>query len=122
MAANGPVRGEATTPTGAALLRVGVHVRGSMRWMRDRKSLSGYLGAEYLLTMGIAQAGILMVGFVSQAGVGAIRAAQVLMGPTNVIVQPITVAKNGRAANASCSPRGANKHGCDVKGRYVYRL
>jgi len=70
---------------GAALLRVGVHVRGSVRWMRDRRNLSGYLGAEYLLTMGIAQAGILMVGFVSQAGVGAIRAGQVLMGPTNVI-------------------------------------
>jgi len=53
---------------------------------RERSELSGYLGIEYLLTMGIAQAGILMVGCVaSQAGVGAIRAAQVLLGPTNVI-------------------------------------
>jgi len=70
---------------GMVLLRVGPRMRGSLRWMRDRLHLSRYLGVEYLLTMGIAQAGILMVGFVDTAGVGAIRAAQVLLGPTNVI-------------------------------------
>lgn len=74
------------TVMGMGLLGVRVRPRGAVRWMRERKDLSGYLGTEYLLTMGIAQAGILMVGVVtSQAGVGAIRAAQVLLGPTNVI-------------------------------------
>ena len=71
---------------GIVLLRVGTTVRGCVQWMRDRQHLSRYLSAEYLLTMGIAQAGILMVGFVAtQAGVGAIRASQVLLGPTLVV-------------------------------------
>jgi O-antigen/teichoic acid export membrane protein len=70
---------------GIVLLRVGPTMRGSVRWMRNRQHLSCYLGVEYLLKMGIGQAGILMVGFVETAGVGALRGAQVLLGPMNVV-------------------------------------
>ena len=71
---------------GMRVLRVRPQPRGGVGWMREQLHLSRYLGGEYALTMGIVQVGILMVGFVAtQAGVGAIRAAQVLLGPTNVL-------------------------------------
>ena len=71
---------------GMTLLGVGPTIRGSALWMRVRRDLSRYLGLEYLLSMGTTQAGILTVGFVaSQTGVGAFRAVQLLLGPTNVI-------------------------------------
>lgn len=71
---------------GMVLLGVGARLRGAAWWMRSRRHISRYLGLEYLLSMGIAQTGILMVGFAAtQAGVGAIRAVQMLLGPTNVV-------------------------------------
>ena len=71
---------------GMRVLVVRPLLRGAVDWMRRQLHLSRYLGGEYALTMGVVQIGILMVGFAAtQAGVGAIRAAQVLLGPMNVL-------------------------------------
>lgn len=72
---------------GARVLRALPRLRGSLRWLLDQRRLSGYLVAEHFLGEGLAQVGILMVGFVSMPSeVGGLRAAQVLLGPLNIMV------------------------------------
>lgn len=72
---------------GMGMLRSGPGFRGTWSWFVDKQRLGRFLGAEFLLNLGIAQVGVLIVGIVvSQAGVGSIRAAQMLLGPTNVLI------------------------------------
>jgi len=71
---------------GTVLLRAAPRLRGAIGWMLAQRRLTGYLLAEYVLGQGIAQVGILMVAVIgSEAGVGALRAAQVLLGPLNIL-------------------------------------
>lgn len=59
---------------------------GAARWTLHQRKLTGYLIAEFILGQGIAQVGIVMVAvFGNEAGVGALRAAQVLLGPLNIL-------------------------------------
>jgi O-antigen/teichoic acid export membrane protein len=96
---------------GLKLLGVGARLRGSVRWMRDRHQLSRFLSAEYLLSVGVAQGGILAVGFVgTQAGVGALRAAQVLLGPANVL---------GTAAMVFTTTEVARRPSASVRQRWL---
>jgi O-antigen/teichoic acid export membrane protein len=72
---------------GIAVLRSPPLLRGALGWLLAQRSLSGYLVAENILGVGLAQVGILMVGVVGSASdVGSLRAAQVLLGPLNIVV------------------------------------
>ena len=79
--------------TAAAAALYGMHlleaiprIRGAVSWLLAQRKLTGYLIAEYFLGQGIAQIGILAVAIVgTEEGVGALRAAQVLIGPLNIL-------------------------------------
>jgi O-antigen/teichoic acid export membrane protein len=71
-------------------LQVVPDVVGARSWMREHRDMSGYLLAEYLLGAGAFQGGILAVGALKGgpeglAIVGAFRAAQVVLGPLNML-------------------------------------
>lgn len=71
-------------------LRVVPDLRGAASWLREHRDLSGYLLAEYLLGAGAFQGGILAVGALvgGKEGltvVGAFKAAQVVLGPLNML-------------------------------------
>ncbi len=71
-----------------ALSRLGVRPKlsGVPQWVHQQRDLAGYLLAEYLLGAGAVQGGVLGVGALVGVGdVGALRAAQVLLGPLGVI-------------------------------------
>lgn len=75
-----------------ALVQLGVlpSLTGVSSWMAEHRDLSGYLLAEYLLGAGAFQGGILAVGALiggseGLAIVGAFRAAQVVLGPLNML-------------------------------------
>jgi len=71
---------------GLRLLEAMPRIRGAIQWIGQQKKLTGYLIAEYFLGQGVAQIGILAVAVVGTAeGVGALRAAQVLIGPLNIL-------------------------------------
>jgi O-antigen/teichoic acid export membrane protein len=68
------------------LLEAVPRLRGATHWALAQRRLTGYLLVEYILSQGVAQVGILMVAvFGTPAGVGALRAAQVLLGPLNIL-------------------------------------
>lgn len=71
---------------GLAMLRVWPRVSRAWSWLVEKAGLSRYLLAEYVLGLGAAQLGILLVGaIVGEAGVGSLRAAQVLLGPLGIL-------------------------------------
>lgn len=71
---------------GLAVLRSRPLVTATLRWLREQRSLSKYLLAEYILGLGAVQVGILLVGVIAQeSAVGALRAAQVLLGPLGIL-------------------------------------
>lgn len=94
---------------GIALLRAIPRLRGAVRWTLEQRRLTGYLLAEYVLGQGIAQVGILMVAVIgTEAGVGALRAAQVLLGPLNIL---------GAAAFMFAVPEIARRPSMSQRGR-----
>ena len=71
---------------GLALLKVTLRVRKTFTWLREQATLSRYLLAEYILGLGAVQVGILLIAVITSASdVGAIRAAQVLLGPLGIV-------------------------------------
>lgn len=71
---------------GMALLRSTPRRGGTLPWLRKQRDLSKYLLAEYTLGLGAAQLGGLLVPvFGTQRDAGAIRGAQTLLGPLNVL-------------------------------------
>lgn len=68
------------------MLRALPRIPGAAGWTLRQRRLTGYLLAEYVLGQGLGQVGILMVAVVgSTDGVGALRAAQVLLGPLGIL-------------------------------------
>lgn len=71
---------------GMILLRAVPQVSAAWRWLMEVRDLVRYLLAEYFLGLGASQFSVLLVGGIaSQQAVGAIRAAQTLLGPLNVL-------------------------------------
>lgn len=71
---------------GVMLLRTRPAHRQWLSWYRDQKHLIRYLFPEYLLGLGAAQFGLVLVGAVATTdSVGAVRAAQVLLGPLGIV-------------------------------------
>jgi O-antigen/teichoic acid export membrane protein len=71
---------------GLLLLRARPALGSALGWFRDQRQLIRYLFPEYLLGLGAAQFGMLLVGVVATAdAVGSIRAAQVLLGPLGIV-------------------------------------
>lgn len=71
---------------GLVLLRALPRVGGVVSWAREQRTLSTYLLSEYVLGLGAAQIGTLLVGvMVGQTAVGSLRAAQVLLGPLGIL-------------------------------------
>lgn len=72
---------------GLVLLGATPRVAGAARWGWQQRPLTGYLLAEYVMTAGVGQIGILAVALTGDAaGVGSLRAAQVLLGPLGILV------------------------------------
>lgn len=71
---------------GAVLLRVVPRVTAWLAWLREIRDLVRYLLAEYILGLGASQVSVLLVGVIAAPqAVGAIRAAQTLLGPLNIL-------------------------------------
>ncbi len=71
---------------GLAILRFRPIMRATLAWLRQQRTLSQYLLAEYILGLGAVQVGILLVGVIThESAVGALRAAQVLLGPLGIL-------------------------------------
>lgn len=80
---------------GSALLSVGVALillkvvpapTLAVAWIRSHWNLTRYLFPEYFLGLGAMQLGILLVGLIATAeAVGALRGAQVLLGPLGIL-------------------------------------
>ena len=61
--------------------------RTAFRWLRAHFDLSRFFVGEYLAIMGAFQVAILLVGVIGGVDdVGALRAAQVLLGPLNILM------------------------------------
>jgi O-antigen/teichoic acid export membrane protein len=61
--------------------------RTAFRWLRAHLDLSRFFVGEYLAIMGAFQVAILLVGAIGGVDdVGALRAAQVLLGPLNILM------------------------------------
>src|SRR5882757_3658651 len=55
-------------------------------WMRDHRTLTGYMAAEFATMHGTYQAALLFIGtFGSLDAIGALRGVQVLLSPTNIL-------------------------------------
>ncbi len=71
---------------GLVLLRAIPAVSRAISWFRSERHLIRYLFPEYLLGLGAAQFGMVLVGVVASAdAVGSLRAAQVLLGPLGIV-------------------------------------
>jgi O-antigen/teichoic acid export membrane protein len=69
-----------------ALLRVLPAPNRTVRWVRAHGNLTRYLFPEYFLGLGSMQLAILLVGTIAAAeAVGALRGAQVLLGPLGIL-------------------------------------
>lgn len=94
---------------GLWLLRAEPRLPGAVRWTWRQRGLTGYLIAEYVLGQGLAQLGILGVAVTGdEAGVGALRAAQVLLGPLGIL---------GTAAFLFTVPEIARRPDMTARGR-----
>ncbi|MDO5711480.1 MAG: hypothetical protein Q4P32_07060, partial [Micrococcales bacterium] len=71
---------------GAVILQVVPRLGAWLAWLREIKDLVRYLLAEYILGLGASQIAVLLVGVIAAPqAVGAIRAAQTLLGPLNIL-------------------------------------
>lgn len=62
------------------------HIRSGWSWLQAHRDLSGHLAAGYTVNMGAVHVTMTLVGAIGGlAAVGAIRAAQVLLGPLQVL-------------------------------------
>lgn len=103
------VAGAISAGVGLYLLRAAPRMRGAVVWVREQRELNGYLMAEYLLGLGAAQFGILLVApLASEADVGALRAAQTVLGPLNIL---------GTAALAFAIPELSRRTNLSFKAR-----
>jgi O-antigen/teichoic acid export membrane protein len=76
----------ASAGLGLVLLHLRPALRRASGWLRGHWDLTRYLLPEYLLGLGSMQLAVLLVGFLAAAeSVGALRAAQVLLGPLGII-------------------------------------
>lgn len=75
---------------GVRMLKALPRFSGAVRWALDQRRLTGYLLAEYIIGQGLIQVGILLVAVLGTSeGVGALRAAQVLLGPLSILVSAV---------------------------------
>lgn len=75
---------------GLALLGVRPAITQAKSWFLAERHLVRYLFPEYLLGLGAAQVGLVLVGVIAGASaVGSLRAAQVLLGPLGVLAAAV---------------------------------
>ncbi|GAB48992.1 hypothetical protein, partial [Mobilicoccus pelagius] len=80
------IAGLVSAALGLALLAAPPSLLGAGEWLAEQKDITGYLLAEYVLGLGAAQFGILLIAPLSSpADVGALRAVQTLLGPLNIL-------------------------------------
>ena len=92
---------------GLLLMKVRPLPRMATSWLREQWDLARYMFAEYFLGLGAMHLGILLLGVIAASdAVGALRAAQVLLGPIGIL---------GVAAFQFAVPEIARRH--DPKAR-----
>ena len=103
---------------GVAMLRVWPRVGRAWAWLVEKATLSRYLLSEYVLGLGTAQLGILLVGLiVGETGVGSLRTAQVLLGPLGILsTAAFQFAVPEIARNIGASRRHLRYFGAGVSG------
>ncbi|WP_313025299.1 hypothetical protein [Mobilicoccus sp.] len=80
------IAGLVSAAVGLALLKSPPSLFGAGEWLGEQKDITGYLLAEYILGLGAAQFGTLLIAPLSSpADVGAMRAVQTLLGPLNIL-------------------------------------
>lgn len=63
----------------------------SVRWLQDQRDIIGYYGASFLSVLGANQITLFLLAAISSpAVVGALRAAQVVLGPLNLAATSMT--------------------------------
>ena len=71
---------------GARQARTRPAARRSLRWLRDQFDLTKYLLAEYATLQGAQQGALLVIAVIgSLEAIGALRAVQILLGPTTIL-------------------------------------
>ncbi len=91
---------------GMVQLHGGPHPRGVGTWVRANRDLVGYLLVEYLLGVGAFQGGILVIGgLLGVSDIGALRAAQVLVGPIGIVSTAATTFGIPEVSRRSSLPR-----------------
>jgi O-antigen/teichoic acid export membrane protein len=99
---------------GLALIHVRPAPRMATSWLREHWDLSRYMFAEYFLGLGAMHLGILLVGLIATPDdVGALRAAQVLLGPLGIL---------GAAAFQFAMPEIARRREIDGKALSLWAL
>jgi len=99
---------------GVVVLRVVPAPQEGLSWLRGEGKLTSYLLGEYVLGLGAAQFGTLLVGFLaSTSAVGSLRAAQVLLGPLGVL---------GAAAFQFSIPEIARRPDAGSRSRLLFAL
>lgn len=67
--------------------KIGADLGSALRWLRAHADLTRFFVPEYLAVMGAFQVAILVVGAIGGiSAVGALRGAQVLLGPLNIVM------------------------------------
>lgn len=62
------------------------HVRRARSWLRDHRDLTGYVAAEFATLQFLQQGALLVIATIgSLATIGALRGAQVLLGPVAIL-------------------------------------
>lgn len=85
--------GAAWLAAAVGCLQTGVRPRPeqALGWFREHRSLSSRLGADYVVNMGAVNVTTFLVGAVAGlTAVGALRAAQVLLGPLQLLFAGLT--------------------------------
>lgn len=83
-------------------------VRTSLAWMTQQRGLLGYYAAGFLAVMGANQIAFLLIaGLGSPADVGALRGAQVVLGPLNLLGYSVAAFALAEMARRQLSGRTA---------------
>jgi O-antigen/teichoic acid export membrane protein len=85
-------------------------IRASFAWLGQQRDLLGYYGASFLSVMGANQVALLLIaGLGEPADVGALRAAQVVLGPLNLAGYTLSAFALPEIARRNLSGRTAVK-------------
>lgn len=95
-------------------------VRGALGWAGRHRDVAGFLLLEYVVGVGAFQGGLLLIGASLGLGdVGAIRAAQVLLGPVGILTTAAMTFGVPEVARRSALPPRTQRLAASASGAMV---